>query len=85
MDALTVINPATGETLAEVAADNADTIAAKASRARAAQPAFARMPLDERRACIRRFRGALESQLEVLATTLTREVGKPITQSRNEI
>jgi len=85
MDALTLINPATGETLADVATDNADTIATKSQRARAAQPAFARVPLDERKACIRRFRGRLQSELDVLATTLTREVGKPITQSRNEV
>ena len=85
MDALTILNPATGETLAEVPADNAGTVAAKAQRSREAQAAFARTPLDERKACIRRFRGLLESELDVLATTLTREVGKPITQSRNEV
>jgi len=85
MDALTIIDPATGETLAKVPTDNADTIAIKAQRARAAQPAFAKTPLDERKACIRRFRGLLESEMGMLASTLTREVGKPITQSRNEV
>jgi acyl-CoA reductase-like NAD-dependent aldehyde dehydrogenase len=85
MDALTIVNPATGETLDEVPADNAGSVAAKAGRARSAQPAFAAWPLDRRKACIARFRGLLESELDVLATTLTREVGKPITQSRNEI
>jgi len=57
----------------------------KAQRARSAQASFAATPLAERKACIRRFRGLLESELEVLATTLTREVGKPISQSRNEV
>jgi acyl-CoA reductase-like NAD-dependent aldehyde dehydrogenase len=85
MDALRITNPATGETLMDLATDNADTVAIKTQRARAAQPAFAAMPLDERKACIRRFRGLLESELEVLASTLTREVGKPVTQSRNEV
>jgi acyl-CoA reductase-like NAD-dependent aldehyde dehydrogenase len=85
MDALTIVNPATGQTLAEIAADSIESVAEKASRARAAQAAFAAWPLDRRKACIARFRGLLESELEVLATTLTREMGKPITQSRNEI
>ncbi|RQP26802.1 aldehyde dehydrogenase family protein [Piscinibacter terrae] len=85
MDALTIVNPATGEHVAEIAADSAESVAAKARQARAAQPAFAAWPLDRRKDCIARFRALLEAELEVLATTLTREVGKPITQSRNEI
>jgi acyl-CoA reductase-like NAD-dependent aldehyde dehydrogenase len=43
------------------------------------------MPLRDRLATIARFRAAVVAELDALATTLTREVGKPITQSRNEL
>jgi acyl-CoA reductase-like NAD-dependent aldehyde dehydrogenase len=39
----------------------------------------------ERKACVARFRDALTAESETLAQTLTREMGKPIAQSRNEI
>jgi acyl-CoA reductase-like NAD-dependent aldehyde dehydrogenase len=85
MSTLKIFNPATGAQIAEVPADDAASVAAKAQRARAAQPAWSHTPFAERQACIERFRAALVAQLEPLAATLTSEVGKPIRQSRNEI
>jgi acyl-CoA reductase-like NAD-dependent aldehyde dehydrogenase len=85
MTALSVHNPATGERIADVPADDAASVIARTARARAAQPAWAARPLAERQACIRRFRAALESGVDELAATLTAEVGKPIRQARNEI
>jgi acyl-CoA reductase-like NAD-dependent aldehyde dehydrogenase len=82
---LQIRNPATGLMLAELAADDVHSVAAKAQAARAGQPAWAATTLAERKACITRFRALLVAQLEILATTLTSEVGKPITQSRNEL
>jgi acyl-CoA reductase-like NAD-dependent aldehyde dehydrogenase len=82
---LTITNPATGEKIAEVPADDAASVVAKAARARAAQPAWAAQPLAERRAALARFRASVVAQLETLARTLTAEVGKPIAQSRNEL
>jgi acyl-CoA reductase-like NAD-dependent aldehyde dehydrogenase len=82
---LTINNPADGSVLAELPADDAATVAAKATRARAAQPAWAARPLAERLAAISRFRAGVASELETLARTLTAEVGKPIAQSRNEL
>ena len=43
------------------------------------------MPLRERKATIERFRAAIVAERELLAATLTREVGKPIRQSRAEL
>jgi acyl-CoA reductase-like NAD-dependent aldehyde dehydrogenase len=60
-------------------------VANKARAARAAQPAWMATPLHERLAIIGRFRAALVAELETLAATLTSEVGKPISQSRNEL
>jgi acyl-CoA reductase-like NAD-dependent aldehyde dehydrogenase len=85
MSLLKITNPASGLLLAEVPADNVDSVAVKARAARAAQPAWAATPLAERKVCIQRFRALLVLQLEILATTLTSEVGKPIAQSRNEL
>ena len=85
MSFLKINNPATGLLLAEVPADDVHSVATKAQAARAAQPAWAATPLDQRRVCIERFRALLLAQLEILATTLTSEVGKPITQARNEL
>ncbi len=85
MNTLTIHNPATGERIAELAADNAASVAAKAAAARAAQPAWARVPINDKLAMMQRFRAALVAELETLARTLTLELGKPISQSRNEL
>jgi acyl-CoA reductase-like NAD-dependent aldehyde dehydrogenase len=85
MPPLTVRNPATGAVVAECDADDATTVASKASAARAAQPAWAAVPLRDRLSTIDRFRHGLVTELDTLAATLTSEVGKPISQSRNEL
>jgi acyl-CoA reductase-like NAD-dependent aldehyde dehydrogenase len=85
MPTLTIHNPATGAVIAERSADDAGSVANKARAARAAQPAWMATPLHERLAIIGRFRAALVAELETLAATLTSEVGKPISQSRNEL
>ncbi len=82
---LKVINPATEDVLAELEEDNASTIARKAAAARVAQRSWARTPLAERLAVVRRFGELLQSRGDALAGTLTAEVGKPIRQSRNEL
>jgi acyl-CoA reductase-like NAD-dependent aldehyde dehydrogenase len=82
---LKIHNPATGTLIAEVPEASADLVAERAHAARAAQPAWAATPLSARLQVIQRFRVALAAELESLAGTLTKEVGKPIRQSRNEI
>jgi acyl-CoA reductase-like NAD-dependent aldehyde dehydrogenase len=82
---LEIHNPATGRRLADVAADSPAAVARKAAAARTAQPGWAATPMTERIAAIGRFRTSLVAGIETLATTLTQEVGKPISQSRNEI
>ncbi len=85
MSTLKIDNPATGERIAELPADDPDSVAVKTAKARAAQADWARTALDERIAAIERFRALLLAEQESLALTLTREVGKPIRQSRNEL
>ena len=85
MTQLTLLNPATGAIITRVEADDAACVAAKATAARAAQPAWAARPMAERVECIRRFRAALVADVDALAAVTTGETGKPITQARNEI
>lgn len=85
MATLHIVNPHTGQPIAELPADDARSVAAKAAAARAAQPAWAALPIADRLAMVQRFRAAIVAELETLAITLTQEVGKPIAQSRNEL
>ena len=82
---LKIFNPATGALLAEVPSANARIVAERAGAARLAQVGWAARPLRERLEVVQRFRVALAAEVELLAVTLTREVGKPISQSRQEI
>lgn len=82
---LKIINPATEEVVRELEEDTSDTVRQKAEAARAAQPAWARTPIDERLEVVRRFGRLVAEQQERLAGILTSEMGKPIRQSRNEI
>ena len=85
MATLRIHNPATGMLLAEAVADDAASAAAKAAAARAALPAWGRVPLDRKLAMVQRFRAGIAAELDALATTLTLETGKPISQARNEL
>jgi acyl-CoA reductase-like NAD-dependent aldehyde dehydrogenase len=85
MSTLSIFNPATGAQIAEVPADDAATVANKAQRARAAQAAWAQVPLADRVACIERFREAVVRELPKLAEVMTCETGKPIRMSQSEL
>ena len=82
---LKVTNPATGEVAATLDSDDAKSVKAKYMQARAAQPGWARTPLARRLAAISKFRELVVAETEKLARVLTTEVGKPISQSRNEL
>ena len=85
MATLKVVNPATGKLAATLPADDAKSVRAKYERARAAQPRWAKTRLKQRLDAIRKFRELVVAQTEALARVLTTEVGKPISQSRNEL
>ena len=80
-----ILNPATQALIAEVSEDRATSVRVKYARARAAQPAWAALPIKKRLDAIRAFRTRITEMHETLARTLTLEVGKPIRQSRNEL
>ncbi len=85
MTTLAIHNPATGDKIADLPVDTAQSVATKAVAARAAQPVWAATPLTTRKACIEKFRAGVVRDLESLAATMTRETGKPIKMSRNEL
>jgi acyl-CoA reductase-like NAD-dependent aldehyde dehydrogenase len=85
MNTLNVYNPATSELISTLPADDKASVATKAAQARVAQAAWATVPLAERKACITRFRAGVVVELDALAAIMTRETGKPISMSRNEL
>ncbi|MDB5954949.1 aldehyde dehydrogenase family protein [Ramlibacter sp.] len=85
MSTLSIYNPATGHRIVELQADDPASVAARTQAARAAQPAWAARPLAERKRCIEGFRAGVVRDLERLAQVMTRETGKPIRMSRNEL
>ncbi|GMV16609.1 MAG: betaine-aldehyde dehydrogenase [Polyangiaceae bacterium] len=83
--AMRIVNPATNQTLKELDEDTPGSIADKVGRVRRAQRAWAASSFAERAERIRRFRDIVAERREALAQALTSEVGKPISQSRNEL
>jgi len=82
---LHVINPATEMIIAELEEDSTASIESKFKRARAAQRGWSHISLAERIRCLQAFRQLLINETDSLAAPLTSEMGKPITQARNEI
>jgi acyl-CoA reductase-like NAD-dependent aldehyde dehydrogenase len=82
---LSIVNPATGTVILRVAADGPREVAQGYAAARAAQPRWAATPIRKRIGTIAKFREHVVARTEMLAHTLTQEVGKPIRQSRNEL
>jgi len=80
-----ISNPADGTPIREIAEDDADAVAAKCAAARRAQPGWASVPLGDRLGVIGKFKQQIEKRKSELAQILTRETGKPIAQSRNEL
>lgn len=80
-----IINPATGEPLREIDEDSRASVQEKFRQALAAQPAWQGCPYADRSRALGRFRELVDAETEQLARTLTSEVGKPVTQARNEI
>ncbi|PKN58160.1 MAG: hypothetical protein CVU56_07410, partial [Deltaproteobacteria bacterium HGW-Deltaproteobacteria-14] len=78
------VNPATdGEAVAEAHVDP-DHAALAVAAARRAAPAWAALSVDERLAALRRLARELGPRTESLARAITREMGKPIRESRAE-
>ncbi|MCC6286481.1 MAG: aldehyde dehydrogenase family protein [Chitinophagaceae bacterium] len=80
-----IINPATEEVIQEVKEDTPETIQEKYQFLKEGQQQWAAVPLAQRISKIEKFYSLLDERKDELAETLTKEVGKPIQQSYNEI
>ena len=80
-----IINPATEEIIGDLPEDQATSLQQKLIRLKEGQKDwYARSP-EQRVEILRRYSALLEEHRERLSLLLTREVGKPLQQSRNEI
>ena len=80
-----ILNPATEETIAEVAAAGADETDAAVARAREAFPAWRAVAPGDRARLLRRLATLVEEHGEELARLESRNVGKPISGARGEV
>jgi acyl-CoA reductase-like NAD-dependent aldehyde dehydrogenase len=80
-----VVNPATEETIAEVPAASADDADRAVEAARRAFPGWRAVAPTDRARLLRRLAGLVEEHGEELARLETRNVGKPIADSRGEV
>ena len=80
-----IINPATEEIITDVEEDTRSSLSKKFQSLQLAQPSWQLISLTERIHILKKFSALLKENTELLALTLTNEVGKPLQQSRNEI
>ncbi|HYE66770.1 MAG TPA: CoA-acylating methylmalonate-semialdehyde dehydrogenase [Pyrinomonadaceae bacterium] len=80
-----VINPATGETLAQVPLDAEADVAAAIESAAAAFPEWRRTPPEERIQYLFKLKQLFEDHQEELARLITTENGKTLTEARAEL
>src|SRR5215212_4227212 len=80
------VNPAnTDEVVAEVQLADADTFVEACRTARRAQEAWARTPAPQRGRAIQQIGRLVEDNKEALARIVTREIGKPYSESLGEV
>ena len=80
-----VINPSTEESIASVAIASIDDVSAAVNAAKVAQRDWGRRPAVERGDFLRRWADLIDRDREKLARTITREEGKPLTESCGEV
>ena len=79
------LDPATGELLAEIPCASPDEVAAAVARARAAQPAWGALPIEERAAALGRFGERLAAEADALGALVTSEMGKTLRSAVGEV
>jgi acyl-CoA reductase-like NAD-dependent aldehyde dehydrogenase len=82
---LKVLNPANGTVIQELKSDTSASVSEKFKQAARAQKEWARTPLSTKLEAIQKFRALVVERKDKLAAIMTKEVGKPISQSKNEL
>ena len=84
MNSIQNLNPSTGELIAEIPCAGAEEVRAAVARARAAQPAWEALGLEERCRVLSGIADGLAEHADELADLVTREMGKPLAQATAE-
>ena len=82
---VSVVNPATEEAIAELPEAGVEETDEAVARARAVFPSWRAVPPSDRARMLRRLAALVEEHAEELALLETRNVGKPISDSRGEV
>jgi len=82
---ITSFNPATDAVLAQYAPHTGEQVAQRLEQAARAQKAWARTPLADRLALLRRVAHTLRESRDELAPLATLEMGKPLAEARAEV
>ncbi|WP_020530761.1 aldehyde dehydrogenase family protein [Flexithrix dorotheae] len=80
-----IINPTTEATIKEIKEDNDQKITEKFMELKRGQKVWKSIPLKNRIQCLSNFGKLVEENIDELAQILTEEMGKPLSQSVNEI
>ena len=75
------LDPATGEEIGRAPLASPEEVALAVRRARAAQPAWASLAFKERGRVILKAREIMLSQIDEIATLISRETGKPVSEA----
>src|SRR5215216_5333123 len=75
------VDPSTGEEIGRVPLMDTAEVAAAVARARAAQPAWAKLSYNDRARFILRAREVVLDQIDDIAKLISRETGKPVTEA----
>src|SRR5271155_906554 len=80
-----VLNPATEEVLAQCSRASKEQLDKAVAAAKAAYPAWAATPIEERRRLVGKMADAIEANVGELARLLTSEQGKPLADATGEV
>ncbi|GBG88766.1 hypothetical protein CBR_g48384 [Chara braunii] len=80
-----VVNPTTEEVIAEIDEDSPASVIAKYEKLAGGVERWRKTPIVDRKAVLLLFNELLLKHVDKLASVLTAEIGKPITQARQEI
>jgi len=80
-----VLNPATEEVLVQCPRASKDQLDKAIAAAKAAYPAWAATPIEERRKLVIKMAEAIEANVSELARLLTSEQGKPLADATGEV
>lgn len=82
---MNIVNPATEKVIATLKEDTFESLQEKFRVLKKGQKLWEQRSLEDRISILKKFINLLKDHIEDLSATLTSEVGKPLSQSRNEI